>query len=119
MNTTENNKLIAEFMGFKLQQDPNERWFGQYFTTPNDVWANRIELLHFDTDWNWLMEVVEKIEDIETIDVDILTNGTRIYEWRSGGRVIADNCANISFDKKIEHTYDSVVEFVQWYNKNK
>lgn len=118
MNTQiiENNKLLAEFMGFKLQQNPNERWFGQYFTTPNGVWANRIELLHFDTDWNWLMAVVEKIEDIESIDVDILTHGTRIYEWRSGGRVIADNCADISFDKKIEHAYDSVVKFVKWYN---
>jgi hypothetical protein len=62
------------------------------------------------------MEVVEKIEDIESIDVDILTHGTRIYEWRSGGRVIADNCADISFNKKIEHTYDSVVKFIKWYN---
>jgi hypothetical protein len=113
MNTQiiENNKLLAEFLGLKQDSFNTNLYYwldkGRYF---------RENEINFDTDWNWLMAVVEKIEDIESIDVDILTHGTRIYEWRSGGRVIADNCADISFDKKIEHAYDSVVKFVKWYN---
>ena len=102
MNTTENNKLIAEFMGFKLQQDPNERWFGQYFTTPNDVWANRIELLHFDTDWNWLVEVVKKCYLLDT------STGAH-YE-----------AIYYSFaDLDIKKTYNACVEFVKHYNEKK
>jgi hypothetical protein len=111
----ENNKLLAEFMGCYQN---NEGFWG-FENTPNHKrWHTDrfLDCTEYDTDWNWLMEVVEKIEDIESIDVDILTHGTRIYEWRSGGRVIADNCADISFNKKIEHTYDSVVKFIKWYN---
>jgi hypothetical protein len=104
INTIESNKLLAEFMG-EIDVKRHDNIF--------------ITSYKYDTDWNWLMAVVEKIEDIESIDVDILTHGTRIYEWRSGGRVIADNCADISFDKKIEHAYDSVVKFVKWYNNQK
>jgi hypothetical protein len=119
MNTTENNKLLAEFMGRSISPITLAEFRKLKPRDKHLVSGAFVEDLQYHSSWNYLMEVVEKIEDIETIDVDILTNGTRIYEWRSGGRVIADNCANISFDKKIEHTYDSVVEFVQWYNKNK
>ncbi len=107
---TENNKLIAEFLGF--QTNSNECWVT---TTANGIWSKKIEILHFDTDWNWLMVAVEKIEHIDSIDVNILTNGTRIYEWRTGGEVIVDNSADISFEHKIEHVYDAVVKFIKWY----
>ena len=97
-----NNKLIAEFMEFKLQADPKERWFGQYFTTPNEAWSNRIELLLFDTDWNWLMPVVEKILDI-SLELDTMEP---YYN-------ITDSIPNI------KETYKEVVEFINWYNKKK
>ncbi len=115
MSTTDNNKLLAEFMG-KKELITESQFLAMEHKAHNPT---IIEYLRYDTDWNWLMQVVEKIEDIESIDVDILSHGTRIYEWRSGGRVIADNCADISFNKKIEHTYDSVIKFVKWYNLNK
>ena len=93
----ENNKLIAEFMGFKLQDNPNERWFGQWFTNPTDVWSNRIEILHFDSSWDWLMPVVEKILDLKT--KERLTNNIikRLVK-----------CDLIS-------TYSNVIEFIKQY----
>jgi hypothetical protein len=144
---TENNKLLAEFMGFKLQQDPNERWFGQYFTTPNNVWVNRIELLHFDTDWNWLMEVVEKIESLgssEVMDRKIYSRfeiyGNHIQlDWRRNNQDLLrlevcqkqmlthkgysyQEYKRIDIEKnttRMKALYIACVEFVQWYNKQK
>ncbi len=117
MNTQiiKNNKLLAEFMGFKLQQNPNERWFGQYFTNPNDVWANRIEFLHFDTDWNWLMAVVEKIENYnEFTNVLFAPQGCAIDVYIENGFAFSNDC-----NTKIEAVYNACVAFVQWYNSSK
>jgi hypothetical protein len=114
MTTTENNKLIAEFMGFKLQQDTNERWFGQYFTTPNDSWTNRIELLHFHTDWNWLMPVVEKIEELGyDFDINKRENDNNVFIRGSQYSKTTSN------KTKIEAVYNACVEFVKLYNLNK
>ncbi len=89
------NKLIAEFMevdGFlSLSQ------------------------MNYHTSWDWLMPVVEKIERDERYDVDILQYGTRIRE--NSKKEIVNNIADISFDKKIEHTYDAIVKFIQYYQK--
>ena len=107
---TENNKLIAEFLGWDVN---NPSTFPTQLHQEEELqgfWE-----LRFDTDWNWLIEAVEKIEHIDSIDVNILTNGTRIYEWRTGGEVIVDNSADISFEHKIEHVYDAVVKFIKWY----
>jgi hypothetical protein len=113
MENLENNKLIAEFMGFELQTNPKERWFGQYFTTPNEAWSNRIELLLFDTDWNWLMEVVKKIEELGN-DVLITTNYIQIA-FDEGEQFIVMEDFNI----KITSVYDACIKFIKWYNENK
>jgi hypothetical protein len=46
MNTTENNKLIAEFMGVD-QVDI-------------DTWLETNSNLHYHTSWDWLMPVIDK-----------------------------------------------------------
>jgi hypothetical protein len=59
-----NNKIIAEFMNFVF-----EKWKGKdRLGTDNtdieycyDEEGNVIDDLKFDSDWNWLMTVVEKI----------------------------------------------------------
>jgi hypothetical protein len=130
-NITENNKLIAEFMGFKLQQDPTERWFGNYFAIPNDAWSNRLELLHFDTDWNWLMEVVEKIESIKSYDRDVFGTEVKIYKDKCTIKSGHYNTKGVVYSKeqyfdgirqeksKKESTYTLCIDFIKWYNKQK
>ena len=112
----EDNKLIAEFMGYHYVAETKitHDYFmvkGRYIR-PNGI--------KFDTDWNWLMDVVDKIESIEDgeYDVNILKNGTQIINYRAGGIVICDNVGEISYSEKIEHVYQAVVNFIKWYEQN-
>ena len=55
--TTENNKIIAKFMNAKVTIDT-------YFINGMYMQINE-EDLKYHLDWNWLMEVVEKIENLK------------------------------------------------------
>jgi hypothetical protein len=105
MNTQENNKLIAEFMGM---QHTDIGWYDNEETL--QLQNNTFDELKYHTSWDWLMPVVEKIEEDDEVDVNILLNGTRIFKWRTDTDIV-NNVAQISFDKKIEHVYQAVVEF--------
>lgn len=115
MNTTESNKLIAEFLGFKEQKDPTERWFGRFFI-PAKGWYKENELA-FNHDWNWLMEVVEKIESLEHCQITIIKNWCRIEHAKYNSRI---DSRDYSEDfTKIEAVYNACVTFIEWYNENK
>ena len=92
MNTQENNKLIAEFMGVEKEN-------GLYlFTTPMDDY--KTDTLYFDTSWDWLMPVVESI--FERLD----SRDDSANEIKKGMLVCSRN-----------NTYKAVVEFIKQYNK--
>ena len=117
MENEKSNKLIAEFMGMQLgHPDKNEtrwktNWFEKLIVDGNEFESGaRHTHLLFNTSWDWLMPVVDKIESDDRYDVDILQYGTRITDNQ---KEIVNNIADISFDKKIEHTYDAVVEFIK------
>ena len=121
MTTRESNKLLAEFMGVfdKILSTQNiHSWSDApfYYTTENSkekVIENISNYVKYDTDWNWLMEVVEKIEDLGN-DVSITTNYIQIA-FDEGEQFIVAEDTKI----KIDTLYNACVEFVQWYNKNK
>ena len=119
----DNNKLIAEFMGFKTQDSPNERWHKQYFTQPNNAWGCRIEKLHFDTDWNWLMEVVEKIENIisDGIVFNVFIDKNKTHVFYAPANYSNEKWFSNLFlhegDTKIKNTYNACIEVIKWYNK--
>ncbi len=96
-STLENNKLIAEFMEVKHL----------YSTT-------RIETLKYHSDWNWLMEVVEKIESLGN-DVLITSNYIQIAYNEGENFIVIELEGNI----KIFAVYNACVEFIKWYNENK
>ena len=106
--TTETNKIIAEFMGFKLQDNPNERFFNRWLINSNAYGGRyNFEEFYFDVDWNWLMEVVEKIYEMDLYyDKYIDYNSSMI----SSGK--------ITLGTRIERVYEQVVEFIKWYNEN-
>ena len=62
----ENNILIAEFMQWKKV---NAGLIG--YETPHSVALIKPSDMLFQTDWNWLMPVVETIEEDERYDVKI------------------------------------------------
>ncbi len=109
METLQNNKLIAEFMGF---QYTSIGWYDADESL-NLVGDNTFDVLRFDSDWNWLMPVIRKIEELGN-DVLITTNYIQIA-FDKGEQFIVIDDLNI----KIDSVYDAVVEFIKWYNENK
>jgi len=95
MSKTENNKLIAKFMGYESYQFRNHT----VFIYEEDNHRTDIDL-HYHKDWNWLMPVVEKIEK---------------YLWDNQGKVGYFDDGLQSND--IEVRYQAVVEFINQYNK--
>ena len=140
---TENNKIIAEFMGAKeiitetthriykefemygIIESIEDREDTKHFYQPEEML--------FNSDWNWLMEVVEKIENLPSRTLQgnyYLGNEVKIYKAintnthyceinlvkESGYRIVS-----IQFNKesKIKSVYDACLEFIKWYNEQK
>ena len=133
----ENNKLIVEFLGWEKvgiytykslyiteeQPDFDNRQM-ETINTFSILWDE----MKFNSDWNWLMEVVEKIESIKDS-----------YHGRFGVYISSNSCTiqstnfrpdkpipnpphyydNIVLNTKIESTYYSVLNFINFYNKQK
>ena len=129
MKNIENNKLIADFMGVEKEN-------GLYlFTTSMDDY--KTDTLYFDTSWDWLMPVVEKIEGIgvkdgnstDYYDVWIMPDCVRIgLQSNEKEPLIIVNKSEVvgsinhevhSFEDKKKATYQAVVEFIKWNNENK
>jgi len=117
MNTTENNKLIAEFMGIESFKDSLASLNDGKINISKDVY----EQAKYHTSWDWLMPVVEKIESIifdENNSFNV-TIGSTIY------CVIQDSngeCYDMTYDgekTKLLVVYKAIVEFIKWYNENK
>ena len=122
----EDNKLIAEFMGVfdKILSTGNiHSWSDApfYYTTEDTkekVIRNICKYSKYDSDWNWLMKVVEKIESIEdcVYQVDILQEGCKILKRccllidKRVGKLESDTT-------KIKSVYLACVEFIKWYNE--
>lgn len=100
----EDNKLIADFMG--------KEWHKEFFKDVFIISPSNITY-KFDTDWNWLMEVVEKIES-KGFNFEIKRNWARIS--RKGENIVLrwEEDRN-----KIDAVYNACVEFIKWYNQNK
>jgi hypothetical protein len=100
MTTTENNKLLAEFVGEIDLKRHNNTFITSY---------------KYNTDWEWLMRVVEKIESLGH-DVFINTCVCRITDVGLG---IFEDIECFVNDNKRQATYNACVEFVEWYNNQK
>tara|TARA_R100001594_G_scaffold37957_1_gene68597 strand:+ start:369 stop:722 length:354 start_codon:yes stop_codon:yes gene_type:complete len=102
----EDNKLIAEFMGGVMHEG--------LMSLPDDNNLYNIECqLHYHTSWDWLMPVVEKIESLGYI-VEIVTHKTEISkkeEYPNKSKMM------MYPGKKINSTYQAVVEFIKEYNR--
>jgi hypothetical protein len=104
---TENNILLAEFLGLQLPYK-NEKGNWEFMVQDAGlVSATNIEALYkflrydFATDWGLLMQVVEKISNIK------------------GFNDIENDLNNLKINAKIEDVYNACVSFVKWYNNQK
>ena len=118
-NIIENNKLIAEFMGLKPKMEsPDVYVFNDmpYFSVrennPEDVMNAIVKYSKYDSDWNWLMPVVEKIESLGN-DILITSNYIQITYDKGEKFITIELEGNI----KIFAVYNACIEFIKWYNE--
>jgi len=121
----ENNKLIAEFLNWEF--DAIEFIAPKEFETiiPFNHQSKKTKALEcfttsiykvidlkFHSDWNWLVEVVEKIESLR---YNIMIGNVICIIERNNGL----DSIMIREETKIEAVYNACVEFIKWYNEQK
>ena len=118
MNTIEGNRLIAEFDKSDAVNSPH---------------LKRDDELQYHSNWDWLMPIVDKIENTVVKDfgtyVKIDTHECSIFNAGSLNKKdhfkhseqIPNECRCDSWkaNNKIEAAWLCVIYFIQWYNKNK
>lgn len=118
MKTKEGNKLIAEFMTDEpeiLAHDLKK--------------AGTLESMQYHSSWDWIMPVVEKIEDTHAVK-----QGEKLHYGHSfkidNWEVVIRDClsgkirfsvspASVKVLSKIDAVWQGVIGFIQWYNKNR
>lgn len=123
----EGNKLIAIFMGYTyypwnhpdIKREDYAGWKTSADTTNiskfNHLKGQRYlcrthNQLRYDKDWNWLIPVVEKIEQMGW--------GCKMYLNGCSFPTAGSNLWPIAEEKKIHAVFDAVNIFVEWYNEN-
>ena len=110
MKTIENNKIIAEFLSVKIHPCETIENFKFLPIEERGLYNGYfIDELKYHEDWNWLMEVVEKIESLG-YRIEIVKHICRIYLSNKETIIISENTP------KIEAVYIACVEFIKWYN---
>ena len=126
-NIIENNKIIAEFMGVfdKILSTGNMHSWSDapfYYTTEDTrekVIKNISRYSKYSKDWNWLMEVVEKIESFVFDDnnsFNVTIGATNYCVIQDSNGEIYENIED-SEETKLLTVYKAVIKFIKWYNK--
>lgn len=100
------NRLCAEFLEWEYFQPywyPKEDSHGIYKTPWN------IEIMKFHSDWNWIIEVVEAIQN--TTNPKTQEDTTHLTLRLN----IRDALGRVDRNKTIQ----SINQFIDWYNKQK
>jgi hypothetical protein len=72
--------------------------------------------LRYDTNWNWLMHVVDKIESLGS-PVFISSNSCTIYERVDFSTNRGDWFVQEYDHTKIDATWKACVAYIKWYNE--
>ena len=125
----EDNKLIMEFMGLKVDSKNFVKIPAHgYIHRGNYQEEFNTSSVRYHKSWDWLMEVVEKIANLDSDDairyrmthmysVNITGNGTTIKPsmWAGDKWMIRHN----SYNRRLQNTYSAIVEFINFYNLHK
>ena len=105
------NKLIAEFMGIRYEENKNSHESSEYYYEDCE--------LEYHTSWEWLMPVVERIRGLEegmlVERIDIMPNdGVAIHYSHPPKMIVVDTSKRVN---TLNATYQAVVEFIKQHNK--
>lgn len=112
---TNENELIATFMGGKFEQREYQAYALWNFDawTGNKNWSSGYSFesknLMYNKSWDWLMPVLEKIESM---------GYDTVIRWQECVNTvyIHDTEADSVGYEKIESVFNAVVSFIKWYN---
>lgn len=130
---TQFNKKCAEFLGLKRgwwtsQEKPlideKKQWWDIDGKTILGTKVYYDKDLQFHSDWNWIMEVVEKIRKVgwrfdTSHSGSVSSKEINVFIWRKypgGGETDLIQISNE--DSKIV-TIQAIEKFIDWYNKQK
>ena len=148
----ENNKLIAEFLGWENLKETCLNVDEDTFIIDSNLVADKsyfnLELeggisvcsmyagyLKFSSDWNWLMLVVNKIENL-SLETLVLKFGSHEDEFTNATFLVYISSIETKIDifgdmkrekdfivvddsnDRIRNTHEACVEFIKWYNEN-
>ena len=126
MNTEENNKLIAEFMGVNVKMcgiiwaicDTNGNLVRTAWSK-NKAYEMISREMNFNSSWSWLIPVVEKC--FAKWEFQSNDGQNRFCGWyKDNDGCMSEYTKNVSIgDTSKESHYKAVVEFIKWYNENK
>jgi hypothetical protein len=118
-NEQEFNRLCAEFLGWK--QNSNKTTF---YVDKND--GRHIYEMHdlkFHSDWNWIMEVKNKICQLNLIDEFNTSYDSVSKGWHCQILPAYKNSFNSFYGAIVSTEKEAVVQaiwqFLNWYNKQK
>lgn len=114
------NELIAEFMGLDVYKNYDEMKLVPLEQLKKYAYINELE---YDTSWDRLMPVVDKIEQLG------FNSDLKYTDWRPahkqewclkfyGARDRYSNPFNFSTESKIDAVFKAVVDFIKWHNVN-
>lgn len=117
---------IAKFMGYTKTHPDYWRNDNDNPLQPNEMVGNfKADELEFDTNWNWIMAVADRIESL-SLDVDHYTFSVFIGK-HSTVIMPKTKLGHPNFDSEIassdnnltkkEKTFQVILDFVDWYNK--
>jgi len=98
------NELIAKFMGLPLTKEMPEFGTGNWKEVPSQKWK-------YHESWDWLMDVVEKIERLGNC-CEIGITKCKIYS-------VDYNVETTYGATKIQAVFNAVVDYIKWYNSER
>lgn len=121
----EGNILIGEFLGMIWINDDVVSYPNGYWLCTNEEDTDiplEVKDWEFHFDWCWLMPVVERISKLGDYDIRIHLYGTELETFSdiiddTNGDNLEVTCIHNNFNTPIIETiYQSVVEFIKYYN---
>lgn len=110
--TTENNKIIAEFLGYNVVKE-------QDFLNSNydeNLLNDRLMIdrqLKYNSDWNQLMQVIEKIESLDYVFA-IHNETVNVFNGQNNSQYYNEY---FEYKTKIESVFNACLNFIKWYNE--
>ena len=114
---TQFNKKCTKFLDWKIvpknaSNKTNSSELYKEWLKPNGETTPTWKELHFHSDWNWIMEVVEKIENIK-YSISVTGNFCHIAKVEEN---IGITLGSYQGSTKKEAVVQAINQFIDWYN---